>query len=313
VKDLATTNAASEGWYKGETEYSYEKGTAKDATDVEKSAAARDFAQMVWKSTTKVGFGVKGKWVIAWYCDSAASTGSPPESVANVGQKCIADGVNTCYTTSALLAHNTRRAYHESDKLAHDAANSKKLQAAMDDSAFDGTITASLLPADCGQSIFEQGDPTKVALLATTDAATEGWYSGKANYAFDMGTYSKISLSADKKLDVDDFTRMVWKATTKVSFGIKGRFVAAWYCTVKGNMGTTDEYKKNVAKDCVKEGVDTCYVEMALRAHNEKRAKHRGGRPLQADDAASAVIQAILDKGDFTGKTSDSDKTNDFE
>jgi hypothetical protein len=128
VKDLATSNAASERWYKGESDYSYEKGTAKEATDVAKSAAARDFAQMVWKSTTKVGFGVKGKWVIAWYCEAAASTGSPTESVANVGEKCIdSDGVNTCYADRALLAHNTRRAYHESGKLEHDAANSKKL------------------------------------------------------------------------------------------------------------------------------------------------------------------------------------------
>lgn len=163
--------------------------------------------------------------------------------------------------------------------------------------------------------MFEQVDPTKVAVLATSDDATEGWYSSKKNYAFDLGTYKVTDpvLTDAQKLDVDEFTRMVWKETTKVSFGIKGRFVAAWYCSVEGNNGDAENYKKNVAKDCVKDGVDTCYVEMALRAHNEKRAKHRGGRPLERDDAASVVIQAILDKGDFTGKTSASDKTNDFE
>jgi hypothetical protein len=26
------------------------------------------FTQMVWKNTSKVGFGVKGDTVIAWYC-----------------------------------------------------------------------------------------------------------------------------------------------------------------------------------------------------------------------------------------------------
>jgi hypothetical protein len=30
--------------------------------------------------------------------------------------------------------------------------------------------------------------------------------------------------------DAEKFTRMVWKATTEVGFGIRGRFVVAWYC-----------------------------------------------------------------------------------
>jgi hypothetical protein len=34
-----------------------------------------------------------------------------------------------------------------------------------------------------------------------------------------------------------------------------------------------------------------CFQRAALKAHNEFRARHRGGRPLVADPAASAYIQ----------------------
>jgi hypothetical protein len=66
---------------------------------------------------------------------------------------------------------------------------------------------------------------------------------------------------------------MVWKSTTTVGFGIRDNYAVAWYCQVRGNVA--GEYKTNVEKDCVKDGVNTCYAEMALKAHNEKRARHK--------------------------------------
>jgi hypothetical protein len=106
---------------------------------------------------------------------------------------------------------------------------------------------------------------------------------------------------------------MVWAETTKVAFGIRGRWVYAWYCEKEGNQGDEEDYKKNVKKDCVKDGVDTCYLELALQAHNEKRARHRGGRPLEADLAASKHIQKILDKEGDNFSGSISDRPNPFD
>jgi hypothetical protein len=77
VEDLASTNAASKAWYAGEAEYDIEKGSAKSPNDKDKSAAALRFTQMVWRGTSTVGFGVKDKWVIAWYCNSAGNNGGP--------------------------------------------------------------------------------------------------------------------------------------------------------------------------------------------------------------------------------------------
>jgi len=49
---------------------------------------------MVWKNTSKVGFGVKGDTVIAWYCDARGNQGGPEDYKANVGAVCIKNGYN---------------------------------------------------------------------------------------------------------------------------------------------------------------------------------------------------------------------------
>jgi hypothetical protein len=52
------------------------------------------FTQMVWKNTSKVGFGVKGDTVIAWYCEARGNQGSPEDYKANVGAVCVTNGYN---------------------------------------------------------------------------------------------------------------------------------------------------------------------------------------------------------------------------
>ena len=52
------------------------------------------FTQMVWKNTSKVGFGVKDSTVIAWYCASKGNVGGAEDYKANVGKPCIKDGYN---------------------------------------------------------------------------------------------------------------------------------------------------------------------------------------------------------------------------
>jgi hypothetical protein len=85
---------------------------------------------MVWKNTSKVGFGVKGNIVIAWYCDSKLA-GGPEDYKANVGTLCnpFDLGYNKCYAKLALAAHKAKRAAHEAGDSTFqlDVAGSKDL------------------------------------------------------------------------------------------------------------------------------------------------------------------------------------------
>jgi len=58
----------------------------------------------------------------------------------------------------------------------------------MDDADYKGE---EVLPAvaECTDSRFEEDDPAKLATLATSDRATEAWYSGKQYYDFKAGTF----------------------------------------------------------------------------------------------------------------------------
>lgn len=149
----------------------------------------------------------------------------------------------------------------------------------MNTSSFRGTVmSSSNQPDNCSDSLFTLKDPSKLENLSQSDVATEYWYGGRVYYDYKKGTYkekyNKIDLTDANKALADDFTRMVWRSTSNVSFGIKGRYVYARYCSQKGNTGDKDNYIANVKKDCIKNGVDVCFEKAALDAHNEKRAKH---------------------------------------
>jgi len=69
---------------------------------------------MMWKGTKKVGFGVRGRWVIAWYCNEKGNTGNKANFIKNVGEHCVASNkVNSCFNDLATEQHNAKRAQHE--------------------------------------------------------------------------------------------------------------------------------------------------------------------------------------------------------
>jgi hypothetical protein len=144
---LKTTNIATDAWYEGESEYDYSTGTPRDMKDPKKVKLSNAFANVVWAGTTKVGFGVKGKWVVAWYCQDKAA---PSETVAtklNIGTQCKKNGIHSCLNDSALEAHNAKRMIHDTKPLVWDKKLATILQKAMDkDPVFDGTTFT--LPTD---------------------------------------------------------------------------------------------------------------------------------------------------------------------
>jgi len=87
---------------------------------------------MVWKRTKRVAFGVKGKWVIALYCDAAGNTGGAPGFKANVGNHCVdAQKVNKCFNKYATDHHNAFRINHEASNLKWDGGIAKTIQLKM--------------------------------------------------------------------------------------------------------------------------------------------------------------------------------------
>lgn len=218
------TDAASEYWYAGNAWYNQDTGTSTVPTNGPLTARAFEFTKMVWKKTLKVGFGVKDKWVIAWYCDSQPKSNSPgPEFVRNVGAKCInADGVNTCYNLMATTQHNERRAAHESPLLTWDAPIAKAVQQTLDGLSKDNDVRTMGVSAGlqfaCSQNIYEEKDPTKAASLLITEAATAAWYAGNKDYDFAAGaakqTPTLVTPSGASAAIINEYTLKNNKITT---------------------------------------------------------------------------------------------------
>jgi hypothetical protein len=82
---------------------------------------------MVWKGTTKVGYGIRDNYVVAWYCEKPGNVDG--EYKDNVEQDCVKDGVDVCFAERALAATNEKRSRHKgAAPLAHWTYASKAIQ-----------------------------------------------------------------------------------------------------------------------------------------------------------------------------------------
>lgn len=78
--NVVSTNVATDKWYDdGKKHYNFQGG--KPNTDRYKTTALR-FTQIVWKGAPgkKVGFGIRGAEVYAWYCNEAGNTPDTPDA-----------------------------------------------------------------------------------------------------------------------------------------------------------------------------------------------------------------------------------------
>ena len=261
-KTAKDTDAATDAWYKGNKMYNYKEGKAKAPTkdNKEPKKDVDMFARVVWKATTKVGFGVKGKYVVAWYCEDQGATGDEAAYKKNIEESCIqANGVNKCFNEQALKANNKKRDDHGTEELTWDEKAAEEIQRQMGSLEKRGILNEVNINnmkvgngdfKNCGQNVYTQDDEVN---LLKTDVTIDKWYAMKDHYNFDKGTFKK-----DKKKDGQKFTLMMWRASKKVGFGISGKFVVAWYCPKGNNPDTENDYLKNVCeKDkclkCLKE------------------------------------------------------------
>lgn len=317
-KTAANTKLATKTWYDTgsvTTAYDYAAG----APMAGKKAAADPFMRMIWKKTTLVGFGMKDKVVVAWYCTAPAAVTDKAAAIKNIGKQCIqTDKHNACFAKKALAAINGYRKTHDVKPLGLDNAASGTLQTAMDASGFTGTHAAT--PATCTAITYTEADATKVATLGTTTRATTAWYGYSKRYDFAAGA-AKAATSASIKVDYaktpklidtpgkitaliagatgtslyktqsDAFTAMVWAGATKANIGVKGKYVVVEYCVAKSNDPATPvAFKANVSKACIKGGINECFNDAQLKLHNTNRALHKDTKALKIDKVAALAL-----------------------
>lgn len=112
------------------------------------------------------------------------------------------------------------------------------------------------------------------------DAAAYPWYkAGAAKYKYD----NKKPEAADKP-EVDPFIKMIWKSSKKVGFAKrvvmdedkKKYYIGiAWYCEEGADVEAESKFKENIGKICIEDAskkfLNTCFNDIATKAHNEKR------------------------------------------
>jgi len=114
----------------------------------------------------------------------------------------------------------------------------RAIQRIMDEDKFAGAMPpARQRPAefqDCAESVYALTDAAKIPMLARgengLDLATEYWYR-EGDAAIDYLT-GRPKPGGNPRA-VEALLHIIWKSTKKVGFGIKERWVVAWYCDVR--------------------------------------------------------------------------------
>jgi hypothetical protein len=102
---------------------------------------------------------------------------------------------NHCYNKRALVAHNEKRLLHEARALTTDRENgtmAKEIQRILNElprgEAVEMPAASQRAAAyrECGENVYTTSTLTEAGRLSlfTTDAATDGWYAGSAQYDF---------------------------------------------------------------------------------------------------------------------------------
>jgi hypothetical protein len=114
----------------------------------------------------------------------------------------------------------------------------REIQKIMDEDSFTGLMPAEgTRPKafrDCAESLYTLQDDSKLNLLVRgengLDLATEYWYSqGDKNINYRTGK----PIPGGNPIAVNALLHIIWKTTKKVGFGIKDKWVVAWYCDVR--------------------------------------------------------------------------------
>jgi len=313
VLELVTSDAATDSWYAGMKHFNFETGESRAPNDTDMNNQFLAFSRMMWRKSTKVGFGIRGSYVMAWYCNEPMKTQTQTAAdyklyKANVGKLCLVDGYNQCYNDKAIEAHNAAREKHEGySPLVFDKDIATAIQAQLDSPSFVGTISQAQKGkyANCGENVYVLTDLTKLSDVLLTNMASNFWYKGINQYDF-ATNQPKTGINEAQLDQANSFQQMVWRGTKRVGFGVFDKYVVAWYCEDKGELSNAIESKANVGRICYKHGYNQCYNDLSLVHVNKMRKNHKA-KPLTFDEDAARAIQHELNRADFDGSMPDSE------
>jgi hypothetical protein len=251
---LATSGDAMFYWFYGSVEYNPETGGPK-GTSSDSKTMSDNYTGLVWKSATKVGFGIDGPWVVAWICGIKANP-TADEVKANVpALKCMVETTNpvgkydNCFQKLMLDKVNTYRKNHITGELTLDTAIAPTLYKAVTESSVKWNTATKPTGVDvpAGSKFQDVWFYDKnIAKLAFEGLAADKWYAGHANYDFE--TYfckrtPKIANDATATVEAanayfaqiktemencNNFRKIIWTKGTTVAFATRENWVVAW-------------------------------------------------------------------------------------
>lgn len=112
-------------WWEGSSEYDPSTGLPKGSSTDSKTKSD-NYTTLVWKTATKVGFGVDGSWVVAWVCGvpakptTAVVKTNVPSTTCTKKTTAPAGAYDSCFNDMMLKALNVKREDHIAGKLTLD-------------------------------------------------------------------------------------------------------------------------------------------------------------------------------------------------
>jgi len=264
VRGESGRDLATEYWYsQGDKNIDYRTGKTLPGGN---PLAVNALLHIIWKTTKKVGFGIKDKWVVAWYCDVR-----PLSTLGVVPVKSVASSpLLVESTTRRLLSSSARR-------MLATASNSRS-------NAMDGDVNTAMVTAQ-GIGMFYritlEKAGTKVQSVAITNALVKPGRFTKYRVLVDQTTCGVTAATVGAGEEV------VVTCGTAPNY-IKGDTVTI-ETTTNTNLqlaevsvvGTDDSQdaidkalKSNAGSSCLKRGFHSCYNALALARHNDYREGH---------------------------------------
>jgi len=289
-KDVMNKNLATTYWSSMKSGYNYKTGVGSN------KAATDQFTRVVWNiKAGKFAFARRGQYIMAWYCPSGKEPGinmgaatayiasvKPDTCPKTCTDNLAGDLYSKCYNMRATASHNTKRRTHKVPELKMDIDIAKRAQALAKQYATGGSFTINA-SEPCGYNIASAPDTTKAS---NKDWATDYWYKTGAGY-----NWASVKFSSAEA----DFTKMIWRSSTKVGFGVYGTKVVALYC-IKGNV--KNNFECNVCKANV--GCDAVKCPEADAICSSTNGEGRAEISLRADNQSIRVIATVKKGQNFS-------------
>jgi len=303
VKGENGLDLATEYWYgQGDKSIDYATGRPKRGGN---PRAVEALLHIIWKTTKKVGFGIKERWVVAWYCDV--------RPLSTLGEVAVAS-----VESSPLLAvSSSRRLLASSSRRALAATQTNSRSNAMDGDAKTAMVTAEGVGMFYRVTLAKAG--TKVQSVKLTNALTNPTRFTSYRVLVDQTTCGTTlaTVAAGQEVVVTcgtapDYIKggtVTIETTTKTSLQLAEVRVVG---TDDSGKALDAALKANAGASCSKRGFNSCFNESALARHNDYREGHenKSGNaytltPLLVINESNALaLQSRMDQAGFAGKAS---------